>query len=176
MASEDRASRRLKFHGINDYGTYFQVESAVKILEHYGPSSTPRTISDILELYNAHLFAESNLFPKTYPDRKREACQALIPELRKTIAKFFDAINDANIASVVVDVGYVYHADLLDLLSRYKVYHRCAATTVLLALEKTHVGVGDMLTSQSLVRSYDQEVRARLVSNPRNAEHLELYS
>jgi hypothetical protein len=29
-----------------------------------------------------------------------------------------------------------------------------------------------MLTSQSLVRSYDQEVRARLVSDPRNAEHL----
>ena len=163
---------RVKFYGINDYGTYFQVEHAVEILEHYDASSAPRTISDILELYNAQLFAENNLFPKTYPDRKREACQALIPELSKTIAKFFHAINDANIASVVVDVRYEYHADLLYLLSRYKVYNRCAAATVLLVLEATHIGVGDMLASQSLVRSYDQEVRARLVSNPRNAEHL----
>lgn len=172
MANEDPADRRLKFYGLNDYGTYFQVEHAVEILKHYNQSSTPRTISDILELYNAQFFAESNLFPKTYPDRQREACQALVPELRKTISKFFNAINEANITSLVVDVGYEYRADLLHLLSRHKVYDRCAAATMLLVLEKTHMGVGDMLTSQSLVRSYDQEVRARLVSDPRNAEHL----
>jgi len=123
MANEDPADRRVKFYGLNDIGTHLQVKHAVETLEHYDPSPTTRTISDILELYNAQLFAESNLFPKTYPDRQREECQALIPELRKTIAKFFTAINDANIASVVVDVGYEYHADLLDLLSRYKVYH-----------------------------------------------------
>jgi hypothetical protein len=172
MANEDPAGRRVKFYGLNDYGTYFQVEHAVKILEHDEPSSTSRTVSDILELYNAQLFAENNLFPKMYPDKQREACQALVPELRKTVAKFFNAINDANIASVVIDVGYEYHGDLLQLLSRYKVYDRCAAATVLPVLEETHIGVGYMLTSQSLVRSYDQEVRARLVSDPRNAEHL----
>lgn len=172
MANEDPPDRRVKFYGLNDHGTYFQVEHAVEILKDYDPSSTSRTISDILELYNAQLFAESNLFPKTYPDRQREACRALIPELRRTIAKFFNAINDTNIASVVVAVGYEYHADLLHLLSRYKVYDRCAAATVLLALEKTHMGVGDVLTSKDLVLSYDQEVRARLAADPRNAEHL----
>jgi hypothetical protein len=172
MANEDHAGTRVKFYGVNDYGTYFQVEHAVKILEHYDPSSTSRTISDILELYNAQLFAESNLFPKSYPDRQREACQALVPELRKTVAKFFSIIDDANIASVLVGVGYEYHADLLHLLSRYKVYDRCAAATVLPVLEKTHIGVGVMLACQNLVRTYDQDVRARLVSDPRNAEHL----
>jgi hypothetical protein len=172
MANEDPTSRRVKFYGLSDYGTYFQVEHALKILECHDQSSTSRAISDILELYNAQLFVESNLFPKTYSDRQREACRALAPELRKTIAIFFNTINDANIASVVIDVGYEYHADLLQLLSRYKVYDRCTAAIVLPVLEKTHIGVGNMLTSQSLVQSYDQEVRARLVSDPRNAEHL----
>lgn len=172
MANEKLADRRVKFCGLNDYGTYFQVERAAEILERYDPPPSTHTISDILELHNAQFFAENNLFPKSYPDRQREVCQALIPELRKMIAKFFNAVNDANITSIVVDVDYEYHGDLLELLSQHKVYDRCGAVTVLHALEKTHIGVGSMLTSKSLVRSYDQEVRARLISDPRNAEHL----
>ena len=172
MANKDTVDRRVKFHGVNDYGTYFYAGRAAEILERYKPSPTPRTISDILELYNAQLFAESGLFPKTYSDRQCEACQALIPELRRVIAKFFAAINEANIASVIVEVDYTYHADLLNLLSRYKVYDRCTAPTVLAVLEKARIDMGSILTSRSIVRSYDQEVRARLVSNPLNAEHL----
>jgi|SRR5579872_135475 len=172
MANEGQTSTRVKFYGVNDYGTYFQVEHAVKILEHFNSTLASRTISDILELYNAQLFTENNLFPKSCPDRQREACRSLIPELRKTIAKYFSIIDDANIASVVVDVGYEYHADLLHLLSRYKVYDRCGAATVLPVLEKTHIGMGAMLACRDLVRIYDQDVRVRLVSDPRNAEHL----
>src|SRR6266568_4163099 len=129
MATEGTADRRLKFYGLNDYGTFFQVEHAAEILEHYDPSSTANTISDILELHNAQLFAASNLFPKSYTDSQRVACQALIPELRTAVAKFFNAMDDANIASIIVGVDFEYHADLLQLLSHYKVYDRCAATT-----------------------------------------------
>lgn len=172
MTNEGPAERRLKFYGLDDFGTLPQVERAVKILECYDVSSTTHTISDILELYNARLFAESNLFPISYPDGQRKTCQALIPELHRAVAKFFSAINDGNIASIVIDVGYEYHDDLLELLSKYKIYDRCAADTVLQALEKTHIGMSTMLTSRSLVRCYDQEVRTRLVSDPRNAEHL----
>lgn len=172
MANEDQADRRVNFLGLKDYGTYFQIELAAKVLERYDSSSVPRAISDVLELYNAQLYAESKLFPQSYSDKQRKACQALIPELRKTIAKFFNGISDANIASTIVGVDYEYHNDLLQLLSRYKVYSRCAATTVLMALEKTHVGMGTMLANQSLVHSYDQEVLARLISDSRNAEHV----
>lgn len=171
MVNEDLADRRVKFYGLNDLGAYFHAERAVKILEDYDPSS-PRTTSDIIELYNVQLLVKGNLFPKTYPDSRREACRALIPELHKAIGKFFGAIDDANIASVVVDVDYEYHADLLHLLSQYKVYERCTAATVLPVLEKTNIAVGDMLSSEKLVQLYDQEVRAWLVSDPRNAEHL----
>jgi hypothetical protein len=172
MINEDSADRRVKFYGLDDYGTYFQVEHAGKILEHYDPSSTSHSISDILELYNAQLFAENNLFPSSYLDSQREACRALIPELRKTVAKFFNAITCANVASAVVDVSYQYHDDLLQLFSKYKVYDRCDAAIMLPVLETTNIGIGRMLTSQRLVQSYEHELRARLVADPRHAEHL----
>lgn len=166
------ADRRVKFYGLNDYGTFFQVEHAARILEQYDPSSPPLAITDMLELHNAQLFAEHSLFPKSYTDTQRVACQALIPEVRKTVATFFKAIDDGNIATVVVDVDYEYYTDLLQLLSRYRVYDRCTAAAVLPVLDNTHIGVGEMLTSQSLVRAYDHEMRARLVADARNAEIL----
>lgn len=172
MATDDAADRRVKFYGLNDYGTYFQVARAAEIVEHYGPSSTTDAISDILELYNAQLFAEGNLFPNSYTDSQRAACREVIPELRKAVGKFFNAINEANVASVVVDVDYTYHADLLQLLSRHKVYSRCAATVLLPLLDNAQIGIGEMLTDKSLVSAYDQELRARLVSDSANAEHL----
>jgi hypothetical protein len=148
------------------------VERAADVLAQYDAASTIGSISDILELHNARLFAENNLFPASYSDSQRAAARALIPELRKTVAKFFNALNDANLASMVIDVDFEYHGDLLELLAQYKVYDRCAAGTALSALERVRIGVGGVLASQRLVRSYDQEVRGRLVSEAVNGEHL----
>jgi hypothetical protein len=172
MATERAAHRRLKFYGIRDYGTYYQLERVVEILEGNDASSGTPAISDVLEIHNAQLFADSDLFPQSCSDSQRAAYRSLIPALRKTVGKFFNAIDDASFASVVVDVDYEYHVDLLELLARYKVYDRCAATTVLPALDKTRISMGEMLASQGLVRAYDRVLRSRLISEPANAEHL----
>jgi hypothetical protein len=172
VATDDTADRRVKFYGLNDYGTYFQVVRAAEIVEHYDASHTTCAISDILELYNAQLFAEADLFPNWYTDSQRATCRAVISELRKAVGKFFNAINEANVASVVVDVDYTYHVDLLQLLSRHKVYRRCAASVLLPVLDNAKIGIGEMLTDKNLVSAYDRELRVRLVSNPANAEHL----
>lgn len=171
MTKED-TDWRVKFYGLSDQGTYFQVEQAVDVLERYDPSSAALSVSDVLELYNAQLFAGHGVFPNSYTSEQRAACKALIPKLRGTVGRFFSTIRDATLASVVVDVDYRYHDDLLELFARHKVYDRCSAAAVLPALEQTGIGVGAMLTSQRLVQCYDQEVRARLVADPRNAEYL----
>jgi hypothetical protein len=69
-------------------------------------------------------------------------------------------------------VDFNYHTDLLDLLARYKVLDRCSATTILPVLKATHIGVGEMLASKRAVQSYDEELRGRLLAEPRHAEHL----
>jgi hypothetical protein len=125
MTSEDTASRRVKFYGLGDYGTYFQVERAAEILEDYDATRTSYSISEIIELYNTQLFAQNNLFPPSYTEAQCDGFKAQLPEARKTIAKFFNAIDEANVADVVVDVDFDYHMDLLDLLAQYKVFDRC---------------------------------------------------
>jgi hypothetical protein len=172
MTSEDTASRHVKFYGLGDYGTYFQVERAAEILEHYDATRTSYSISEIIELYNAQLFVQNNVFPPSYTKAQCDGFKAQLPEARKTIAKFFNAINEANVADVVVDVDFDYHTDLLDLLAQYKVFDRCSATTILPVLEATHIGVGEMLASKRVVQSYDGELRGRLLAEPRHAEHL----
>lgn len=170
MATEDAADRRLKFYGLSDYGTYWQLDQAVTILERYDASAVGRTISDVIELYNAQLFAEKDLFPDGTTESQRAAIKARIPELRQAVARFFNAITEENVATVVVDVEHQYHADLLQLLAQYKVYTRCSAQVLMPVLEQTHVWLHEMLTCKALVRAYDQELRDRLVSNSANAE------
>lgn len=172
MTGEDEARGRLKFYGLNDYGTYWQVERAAELVERYPSSPTPKDVADVLELYNAQLFAENDLFPNSYTDSQRTASQALVPELRKTVGKYFNALTDANIANILVDVDFEYHSDLMQLLSKYKVYERCASSTLLQVLDEIGIGLGEILAVPDLVRSYDQELRARLLSDPANSELL----
>ena len=172
VATDEAADRRVKFYGLHDYGTYFQVVQAAEIAESFDLSLTMRTISDILELYNVRLFMESDLFPSSYTDRRRATCRAVIPELHRVVGKFFNAIDESNVASIIVGVDYTYHRDLLLLLSRHKVYNRCSASVLLPVLDDTQIGIGEMLADKSLVLAFDQELRARLVADPVNAEQL----
>ncbi|MFK4247101.1 hypothetical protein ACI2KV_30070 [Micromonospora chokoriensis] len=167
----DAIDRRVKFYGPSDYGTYAQVERAARIVEQYS-HSTEYTISDVLEFYNAQLFADADLLPTSYSESQRAAYRTNILQLRRIVARFFNAINDTNVAKFLVDVNCEYHADLLELLSRHKVYGRCAASVLLPVLDDNHIGIEEMLANKGLVSAYDQEVRERLVSNPSNAESL----
>jgi len=172
MANRDPADRRVKFYGLNDLGTYHQAKYAVQLLENYDSSATTHTVSDVLELYNAQRFAENDVFPDACTAEQREAHKALIPALRKTVGMFFSTIQDTNIANVVVDVDYWFHADLLHLFERHKVYERCTAAAVLSVLEQNNIDLGAMLANHRLVQCYDQEIRERLASDPPNAEYL----
>lgn len=172
MANENPVVQRVKFYGLRDLGTNYHAEQAARIIERYDPSLTERSASDVLELHNAQRFAENDVFPGSYTDEQREACKARIPELRKTVGKFFSTIEDANIASVLVDVAHLYRDDLLKLCERQKVYDRCSAAAVLPALVQTGITVGAMLANQRLVQCYDRDVRARFISDPHNAEYL----
>jgi len=171
-STEGTAEGRVKFYGLGDYGTYPQANRAAEILAQFDPSSETFAVSDVLEFHNAQLFVENELFPMSYSDGERTACRAVLPQVRATVAKFFNGLNDTNAATLLTDLPHEYHDNLLDLLSKYKVYDRCTADKLLPILENAGIGVGEMLTSHSLVRSYDQTMRARVLSNGHNAVHI----
>jgi hypothetical protein len=172
MNSEDSAIRRVRFYGAGDIATYWQVERAAEIAERFDPADVPTSATDIVELHNVQQYAEVGLFPSAYTDAQRAKAQARIPGIRRVVARFFTAIDDTNAAELVVGVDYEYHADLLDLLGRNKVFERCDAGIMLPVLKTTGVNLGKMLANKKLVQAYDTQLRDALLTDVRNAEHL----
>jgi hypothetical protein len=172
MTGDEAADRRLKFYGPYDLGTGFQLERLAEVLESFDPTASPTDASDVIELYNARQFLDHDLLPKTYDDERRAHCRALIPNLKFTVAKFFNGLNEDNLAIAVVSVNWQYQDDLLDLLGHFKVFDRCTADTVLSTLRESGIGLGTLLTSRRLVKSYDDAVRSLIMAAPVNAEHL----
>jgi hypothetical protein len=122
------------------WGSHWQAERAAAILETFGSTRTDRTIADVIELHNAQLFAASGLFPAAYSDEQQATARARVPAVRGAVGRFFNALNEDNLAAEVGEVEYQYHTDLLELFARFKVYDRCSPATVLQVLG--HLGVG----------------------------------
>ncbi|WP_324276873.1 hypothetical protein [Blastococcus brunescens] len=172
MATDHAADRRVKFYGVHDLGSHWQAERAAAVLEHFDSTAVSRTVADVLELHNAQLFAANGLFPGAYSDEQQATARARVRVARSVVGRFFNALNEGNLAAQVGDVGYEYHSDLLELFARFKVYDRCSTATVLSVLDDAGIRLGEMLAQPDLVRACDAELRARLIAEPTNAEQL----
>src|SRR4051812_26671990 len=113
MATDRAADRRVKFYGVHDLGSHWQAERAAAVLEHFDPTATARTVADVIELHNAQLFAANGLFPAAYGDEQQTTARARVRVARGVVGRFFNALNEGNLAAQVGEVGYQYHSDLL---------------------------------------------------------------
>jgi len=163
---------RLKFFGLSDYGTFWQADRLLEILREFDATRSDQGINDIVELHQLALFLEHKALPKDLAEAERDACLAHVPEIRKVVGTFFGKVTDATFSTLVQDVHFQYRTDVLDLLGRNKVFERCTDSIVLAALQEQRFHTHDLLSCQSLVRAYDQEVRGLLLAGPRNAELL----
>lgn len=172
MSRNRDETRRVKFFGLGDYGTYWQVARAFEVLDEHDGSNPSGSVNDILELHNAALYVEAGILPRNGADDQSTKYEKLALFVKKTVAMFFNSLNDETLASAVINVNYEYYSDLLEQFSRFKVYDRCSAAVMLGTLAESQVGLSDMLTNKDLVKAYDHELRTALVSDAANAEHL----
>jgi len=166
---------RLKFHGLADYGTYFQAERVGELLNGLGhANATPDySVVEVLELHNLQLFLSAGLFEQELRTALGIPARELVSRLKAIVGRFFGAITETNIGDVLgEDVGWQYHEDVLHLLGRHKVFERCTAEVVFAALRRARFGLGELLGDERLVRSYGPELRAWLLREPKNAEHV----
>lgn len=170
--STDKIDRRLKFYGLNDYGTFFEVKRVMDYLDGYNENKTDYTLAEVIELYNVLQFVEHGVFSKDCSDKKCASYKALIPKLKKSVSLFFNAINEPNARSVITEIDYNYRQDLLLLLSKNKVYERVSATMLLSALQSIGIGIGDILENKDITTTYDQDIRSLIIAKPKNAEQL----
>lgn len=162
--------RRLKFYGLNDYGTFYQVKRATECLDNYDDSKTDYSIDDVIELHNATQFIDNNVLPKDLSSKKEAAYKALMPKVKKAVATFFNSIDQSNAATSITKTDVHYHQDLLTLLVKHKVHERVAAGDLLPILKKAGVHVRELLENKGLVKAFDQEIRTLLIASPENAE------
>lgn len=171
MTSEPSVGRRLKFYGLHDLATAWQVDDAARIVEDF-TVSVAYTVAEILELHNAQQFVENGLYPASSTEQRRAALQTRAREIRSAVLKFFQNLGEADLEDVIVDVDHDQYGSLLELFSRSRIFRRCAATTVLPLLDRLGVGLVDMLAAPKLVQAYDHEVRERILSDAANAQIL----
>lgn len=166
--------RRLKFYGLNDYGTFYQVKQPTECLDSYDDSKANYDINDVIELYNAVQFIDNGVFPKNISNKKESAYKALMPKIKKTVASFFNSIDKSNAATKIAETDIHYHQDLLALLVKHKVHERVPAGDLLPILRKAGIHVRELLKNKGLVKAFDQDIRMLLIAKPKNAEDLRI--
>jgi hypothetical protein len=163
-------TRRLKFYGPSDLGNYWQAERLLAVLAGFDPSKPIDGINDIVELTNATLFVDHDLFPANVAEPDRERFRALAPEIRRVAGVFFNSLTDASFATVVSGIPFTYRGDVLDFLAKFKVFDQCDATVVLGALQADRFHLGDLLGCRALVRAYDEGMRTLILDSSQSAE------
>ncbi len=123
-----------------------------------------------MELHNARLFVESGFIPTDVVEEDRKALVVSAKPIERTIAQWFGALEDDNLADMLTAVDWQYHEHLLDLLAGLGVFGRCSGTAMLTALDGAKVHICDMLTSKRLVENYGVTLRERLLAEPDRAE------
>jgi hypothetical protein len=172
MHTDGQPERRLRYYGLNDYATYFDVERAMTHLDGYDETKTNYTINEAIELFNALQFIHNNVFPKGYDKKKQFQYKLRVPKLEKTIATFFNSINEKNVTKLINDVDLEYHQDVLSIMARYKVYSRVSAPIMLRLIKKSHVGVYSILSNKDIVQAYDNDIRTLILADPKNTEYV----
>ncbi|MFG1883320.1 hypothetical protein [Micromonospora sp. NPDC049102] len=168
--ADDQLAPRLRYYGAGDFATYWQIHRAAEVIEGFDPFAPPDGVNDILELHNARLFVEAGFIPTDVVEEDRNALVLSAKPIRRTVAQWFGALENDNLADMLTEVDWQYHEHLLDLLAGLGVFGRCSAQAMLTALDGAKIHIGDMLTSKRLVENYGTTIRERLLAEPDRAE------
>jgi hypothetical protein len=169
---KEESVRRIKFYGLNDHATFFNLKRVEEYLDYYSENKTDYTLTDIIELYNVLQFVENKIFSKDLSNEKRVGYEVLISKLKRSLSLFFNAINEANASSIITDINYDYKQDLLLLLSKHKLHQRILPSTLLAVLQNIDIGLSDILTNKEIVSSCKNDVRSLIMADHKNAEYL----
>lgn len=172
MSNECETVRRVRFFGVHDLAAGRYGQRVAELVEGFDPAEPPSETTDLLELHNVQQYLEHGFLPYGGTDSERAITTSRIDEIRGTVARFFSSVDNSNCVSLIDGVDHEYHADLLELLGRYKAFERCDAATMLQALGQAGVHLSDLLACKRLVAAYDTEVRDQMLVSPANAEHL----
>lgn len=169
----------LKYHGLNDYGTFFQVQRAAELLENTDESNVDglMDLHQALELYNAQLFIKNGVYPASCEEGRRERLRRQARTAMGGVGRFFRFLTNETLPQVINGaVHHDYRSDLVNLLMAHRVDERCTPDLILTTvMDNAEVDLSNLLMNRRLVDVCDKALRERLLSSPSNAEPIIKY-
>lgn len=170
--NEDPGEPQLRFYGIGDLATYWQIGEAAEVVRAFEVTDPPTDVVLALKLYNASQFIEAGLVPESLDEAGKAELVEKGRAARGSVARFFTSIDAGNCRERVAMVPQEYQTDLLTLLGNNRAYERCSPRLMLNVLSANGIPLRELLGNRKLVREYDAELRGELLSDPQNAEIL----
>lgn len=164
--------RRLRYYGLGDYATYWQIDDATSVLGAYDGGVLLGNATDAIELYNAHRFHNAGFVATTATEEERVALNEKSARARSAVARYFTQIDATSASDRLQAIPLEYHQDALALLDTNRAFERCTAELMISVLSATGVRLHAMLSSKGLVRNYDAHLRKILLEDEQNAELL----
>lgn len=170
MDEDEISLRRVKFYGVQDLSTGWQLPRLVELIEQLDSERPPDNTQELLELFNVEKYLGEEIFPADYSEEQQAIALAKLPRIREAIARHFSTIDNSNFDEEIRGVDWQFIDDLLELLGRHGAFQRSDSSVVLPALGGIGIHVGNMLAHPTLVKAYDEDLSALLMSSPANAE------
>ena len=172
MTNEKLSQQRVRYFSRDDLSAGLYADRVVKIIESFTPEKPTKNTTDIIELFNAQKFIEAQIFPSGLTVARRTQLVTKLKPIKSHIARFFSNLTPDNITQHLQNVDPDYHADLIELLSRTKIFEHSSQPVTLDPLWENGVRIGIVLSNKKLVKIFDQDLRELLCSDPLNATYI----
>lgn len=165
-----KVDNRLKFYGLNDMGTFMQLDRLKEILDSFDTTRNDYELNQVLEYNNALSYLDNIKKFNGISSAEEKRYSSLKPHLYKLIANYFGSIDASNLSEKIAKPSVNYHGDMVALLVKNGVQDKIPATTLLPALKASRISLSRILENKQLVSTYDSEIRDLINSEVKNAE------
>ena len=165
-----KINERLKFYGLNDAGTFMQVERFKELLTAFDTTRTTYNVNEVLEFFNALIYIDNLSLLNGIESSEVTKFTSIKPHLYKLLDSYFSGITDKNITKKLSGVGFNYYNDLITVLITHRLHEQLDSSVLLPALKAAKIPLYAILENKTLVNTYDNDIRDLIVSKSRNAE------
>lgn len=161
---------KVKFYSTSDWSCGYNLEKLYKVLKEYDSCRESYEINQIIEFFNIIQYIENDCFLQKWSKEDIKFIKSKLPELKKTIGKFCNGINDKNIVDIFSSIKKenFYYEDFFSIIEKYNVYEKITDKKIEKLLKKDFV-IHLILQNKKIVNKYGNTIKKNLIKNPENA-------
>ena len=162
----------VKYYGSNDLSIGFFLEKSAKILDNFSSAEHVSSINYILELHNIKLLLDSGSKLLSWTEQQYSQYQNICKKIPTIVGRYFSAICDENIASILGQVCRKYIVYFWAVFSNNKIYKHISKDIFAKVISEDEFFLKAVLYQKNIVDYYGKEISNKFISNEKTAEIL----